>query len=90
MSKQRAITFLGVTHALGGDALSVGEPAPDFRLWYFNKGEGGGAEERGRASAEPETKKKKLNPDPDPLSLTLLPPARWNPRRFCASTWSWN
>ena len=43
MSKQRAITFLGVTHALGGDALSVGEPAPDFRLWYFNKGEGGGA-----------------------------------------------
>jgi thiol peroxidase len=42
MSKQRAITFRGVTHALGGDGLSVGEPAPDFRLWYFNKGEDGG------------------------------------------------
>ena len=42
MSKQRAITFRGVTHALGGDAVSVGEPAPDFRLWYFNKGEEGG------------------------------------------------
>ena len=46
MSKQRAITFLGVTHALGGDALSVGEPAPDFRLWYFNQGEGGGRSAR--------------------------------------------
>ena len=42
MSKQRAITFRGVTHALGGAAVSVGEPAPDFRLWYFNKGEEGG------------------------------------------------
>ena len=42
MSKQRAITFRGVTHALGGDAVSVGEPAPDFQLWYFNKGEEGG------------------------------------------------
>jgi thiol peroxidase len=42
MSEQRAITFRGVTHALGGDAVSVGEPAPDFRLWYFNKGDGGG------------------------------------------------
>jgi thiol peroxidase len=42
MSKQRAITFRGVTHDLGGDALSAGEPAPDFRLWYFNKGDGGG------------------------------------------------
>lgn len=42
MSKQRVITFHGVTHALGGDALSAGEPAPDFRLWYFNKGEEGG------------------------------------------------
>ena len=40
---EREITFRGVTHALGGDALSAGEPAPDFRLWYFNKGEGGGA-----------------------------------------------
>jgi len=39
---ERAITFRGVTHALGGDALSAGELAPDFRLWYFNKGEGGG------------------------------------------------
>ena len=39
---EREITFRGVTHALGGDALSAGEPAPDFRLWYFNKGEGGG------------------------------------------------
>ena len=46
MSKQRAITFRGVTHALGGDALSVGEPAPDFRLWYFNKGEEGGPTSR--------------------------------------------
>jgi thiol peroxidase len=39
---EREITFRGVTHALGGDAVSVGDPAPDFRLWYFNKGEGGG------------------------------------------------
>ena len=42
MSKQREITFCGVTHALGGDAVSVGDPALDFRLWYFNKGDGGG------------------------------------------------
>jgi thiol peroxidase len=39
---EREITFRGVTHSLGGDAVSVGEPAPDFRLWYFNKGDGGG------------------------------------------------
>jgi thiol peroxidase len=42
MSKQRAITFLGVAHPLGGEAVCVGEPARDFRLWYFNKGEEGG------------------------------------------------
>ena len=46
MSKQREITFRGVTHALGGDAVSVGDPAPDFRLWYFNKGEEGGPTSR--------------------------------------------
>ena len=39
---EREITFRGVTHSLGGDAVSVGDPAPDFRLWYFNKGEEGG------------------------------------------------
>jgi thioredoxin-dependent peroxiredoxin len=39
---EREITFRGVTHSLGGDTVSVGEPAPDFRLWYFNKGEEGG------------------------------------------------
>ena len=43
---EREITFRGVTHSLGGDAVSVGEPAPDFRLWYFNKGEGGGPIDR--------------------------------------------
>ena len=42
MSKQRAITFLGVAHPLGGEAVCVGEPARYFRLWYFNKGEEGG------------------------------------------------
>ena len=42
MLDEREITFRGVTHALGGDAVSVGEPAPDFRLWYFNEGEEGG------------------------------------------------
>jgi thiol peroxidase len=43
---ERKITFRGVTHSLGGDAVSVGEPAPDFRLWYFNKGDGGGPIDR--------------------------------------------
>jgi thiol peroxidase len=42
MAEQRAITFRGVTHSLGGEAVGVGEPARDFRLWYFNKGEDGG------------------------------------------------
>ena len=42
MAEQRAITFRGVTHSLGGEAVYVGEPARDFRLFYFNKGEDGG------------------------------------------------
>jgi len=42
MAEQRTIMFRGVTHPLGGEAVSVGEPARDFRLWYFNKGEDGG------------------------------------------------
>jgi len=42
MPRQRVVTFHGATHPLGGKAVCVGEPAPDFRLWYFNKGEDGG------------------------------------------------
>jgi len=38
----RVITFLGEEYALLGEAPAVGSPAPDFRLWYFNKGEEGG------------------------------------------------
>jgi len=42
MPGQRVITFHGAVHCLGGKAVCAGEPAPDFRLWYFNKGEDGG------------------------------------------------
>ena len=42
MSLQREITFYGAIHCLGGEAVCVGKPSPDFRLWYFNKGEEGG------------------------------------------------
>jgi thiol peroxidase len=42
MPRQRVVTFHGAAHGLGGKAVCVGEPAPDFRLWYFNKGEDGG------------------------------------------------
>jgi thiol peroxidase len=42
MAEQRTITFRGVTHPLGGEAVCVGQAARDFRLWYFNKGEDGG------------------------------------------------
>lgn len=42
MSLQREITFYGAIHCLGGEAVCVGEPSPDFRLWYFDKGEDGG------------------------------------------------
>jgi thiol peroxidase len=42
MAKHRAITFQGESFALMGEVPEVGTPAPDFRLWYFNKGEEGG------------------------------------------------
>ena len=42
MPLQREITFHGAVHCLCGKAVCVGQPAPDFRLWYFNKGEDGG------------------------------------------------
>ena len=42
MTTKRVITFLGEEYALLGEAPAVGSPAPDFRLWYFNKGEEGG------------------------------------------------
>lgn len=42
MAEQRTITFRGVTHPLGGEAVGVGQAARDFRLFYFNKGEDGG------------------------------------------------
>ena len=42
MTTRRLITFLGEEYALLGEAPAVGLPAPDFRLWYFNKGEEGG------------------------------------------------
>ncbi|MBM4013265.1 MAG: thiol peroxidase [Planctomycetes bacterium] len=41
MTTKRVITFLGEEYALLGEAPAVGSPAPDFRLWYFNKGEEG-------------------------------------------------
>ena len=37
-----SITFNGDDYALMGRIPEVGAPAPDFRLWYFNKGEEGG------------------------------------------------
>ena len=42
MAEQRTITFRGVTHPLGGEAVCVGQAARGFRLFYFNKGEDGG------------------------------------------------
>ena len=42
MAKQKTITFQGEAFALLGQVPEVGTPAPDFRLWYFNKGEEGG------------------------------------------------
>jgi len=42
VTTRRLITFLGEEYALLGEAPAVGLPAPDFRLWYFNKGEEGG------------------------------------------------
>ncbi len=42
MTEQRAITFQGDTFALMGQVPEVGTQSPDFRLWYFNKGEEGG------------------------------------------------
>jgi len=41
VTTKRVITFLGEEYALLGEAPAVGSPAPDFRLWYFNKGEEG-------------------------------------------------
>jgi len=42
MARQKTITFQGEAFALMGQAPEVGVTAPDFRLWYFNKGEEGG------------------------------------------------
>jgi thiol peroxidase len=42
VAKHRSITFQGEAFALIGQAPEVGATAPDFRLWYFNKGEEGG------------------------------------------------
>ena len=36
------ITFRGGAYALMGQSPGVGSPSPDFRIWYFNKGEEGG------------------------------------------------
>jgi thiol peroxidase len=42
VAEQRSITFQGEAFALMGQVPGVGASAPDFRLWYFNKGEEGG------------------------------------------------
>jgi thiol peroxidase len=42
MARQKTITFQGEAFALMGQVPEVGAIAPDFRLWYFNKGEEGG------------------------------------------------
>lgn len=42
MAEHRSITFQGEAFALMGEVPEVGASAPDFRLWYFNKGEEGG------------------------------------------------
>lgn len=42
MTENMSITFNGDDYALMGRIPEVGAPAPDFRLWYFNKGEEGG------------------------------------------------
>ena len=46
MTKEKVITFQGESFALMGEVPDVGTPAPDFRLWYFNKGEEGGPTSR--------------------------------------------
>jgi thioredoxin-dependent peroxiredoxin len=42
VKEKKMITFQGEAFALMGEAPEVGMPSPDFRLWYFNKGEEGG------------------------------------------------
>ncbi len=42
MLKKKTITFQGGAFALMGQIPEVGALSPDFRLWYFNKGEDGG------------------------------------------------
>ena len=42
MTENMSITFNGDDYALMGEVPDVGALAPDFRLWYFNKGEEGG------------------------------------------------
>ena len=42
MTKEPSITFNGDDYALMGRIPEVGASSPDFRLWYFNKGEEGG------------------------------------------------
>ena len=46
VTTENVITFLGESFALMGEVPDVGTPAPDFRLWYFNKGEEGGPTSR--------------------------------------------
>ena len=42
MTNEKVITFQGEAFALMGEVPELGASAPDFRLWYFNKGEEGG------------------------------------------------
>ena len=46
MAEQKTITFQGEAFALMGQVPKVGTLSPDFRLWYFNKGEEGGPTSR--------------------------------------------
>jgi thioredoxin-dependent peroxiredoxin len=42
MTNEKVITFQGEAFALMGEVPELGAASPDFRLWYFNKGEEGG------------------------------------------------
>ena len=46
VTTENVITFQGESFALMGEVPAVGMPSPDFRLWYFNKGEEGGPTSR--------------------------------------------
>ena len=38
MSRAAAVTFKGTPLTLAGEAIKVGQPAPDFTVFYFEGG----------------------------------------------------